>query len=87
MKHKSIAATILALGIMISNAGIVSAHNDNFTAKNTVAYNEFLNLSSSQVRTMNATDEGKSKLDQLVHMDMVKTMAHFIKQINRYVLF
>ena len=41
MKHKSIAATILALGIMISNAGIVSAHNDNFTAKNTVAYNEF----------------------------------------------
>ncbi len=33
MKHKSIAATILALGIMISNAGIVSAHNDNFTAK------------------------------------------------------
>lgn len=47
MKHKSIAATILALGIMISNAGIVSAHNDNFTAKNTVAYNEFLNLSSS----------------------------------------
>ena len=28
MKHKSIAATILALGIMISNAGIVSAHND-----------------------------------------------------------
>ena len=33
MKHKSIAATILALGIMISNAGIVSAHNDNFIAK------------------------------------------------------
>ena len=33
MKHKSIAATILALGFMISNAGIVSAHNDNFTAK------------------------------------------------------
>lgn len=87
MKHKSIATTILALGIMISNAGIVSAHNDNFTAKNTVAYNEFLNLSSSQVRTMNATDEGKSKLDQLAHMDMVKTMAHFIKQINRYALF
>lgn len=33
MEHKSITATILALGIMISNAGIVSAHNDNFTAK------------------------------------------------------
>ena len=28
MKHKSIATTILALGFMISNAGIVSAHND-----------------------------------------------------------
>lgn len=41
MKHKSIAATILALGFMISNARIVSAHNVNFTAKNTVAYNEF----------------------------------------------
>lgn len=33
MKHKSIATTILALGFMISNAGIVSAHNVNFTAK------------------------------------------------------
>ena len=57
MKHKSIAATILALGIMISNAGIVSAHNDNFTCKKYSAYNEFLNSSSSQVRTMNATEE------------------------------
>lgn len=33
MKHKSIATTIWALGFMISNAGIVSAHNDNFIAK------------------------------------------------------
>lgn len=33
MKHKSIATTILALGFMISNAGIVSAHNDNFITK------------------------------------------------------
>ena len=41
MKHKSIADTILALIFMISKAGIVSAHNVNFTAKNTVAYNEF----------------------------------------------
>ena len=77
MKHKSIAATILALGIMISNAGIVSAHNDNFTAKNTVAYNEFLNLSSSQVRTMNATEEGQSKLDQVANNEDINSIKYF----------
>ena len=82
MKHKSIAATILALGIMISNAGIVSAHNDNFTAKNTVAYNEFLNLSSSQVRTMNATDEGQSKLDQLANNEDINSIKYFSSKGN-----
>ena len=105
MKHKSIAATILALGIMISNAGIillliqqmlkekllgimisnagiVSAHNDNFTAKNTVAYNEFLNSSSSQVRTMNATEEGQSKLDQLVNNEDINSIKYFSSKGN-----
>ena len=41
MKHKSIATKILTLGFMISNAGIVSAHNVKNKEKNTVAYNEF----------------------------------------------
>ena len=82
MKHKSIAATILALGIMISNAGIVSAHNDNFTAKNTVAYNEFLNLSSSQVRTMNATEEGQSKLDQVANNEDINSIKYFSSKGN-----
>ena len=80
MKHKSIATTILALGFMISNAGIVSAHNDNFTAKNTVAYNEFLNSSSSQVRTMNATEEGQSKLDQLVNNEDINSIKYFTEK-------
>ena len=80
MKHKSIAATILALGIMISNAGIVSAHNDNFTAKNTVAYHEFLNLSSSQVRTMNATEEGQSKLDQVANNEDINSIKYFAQK-------
>lgn len=82
MKHKSIATTILALGFMISNAGIVSAHNVNFTAKNTVAYNEFLNLSSSQVRTMNATEEGQSKLDQLVNNEDINSIKYFSSKGN-----
>ena len=82
MKHKSIAATILALGIMISNAGIVSAYNDNFTAKNTVAYNEFLNLSSSQVRTMNATEEGQSKLDQVANNEDINSIKYFSSKGN-----
>ena len=77
MKHKSIATTILALGFMISNAGIVSALNVNFTAKNTVAYNEFLNSSSSKVRTMNATEEGQSKLDQLVNNEDINSIKYF----------
>ena len=45
--------------------------------KNTVAYNEFLNLSSSQVRTMNATEEGQSKLDQLVNNEDINSIKYF----------
>ena len=84
MKHKSIAATILALGIMISNAGIVSAHNDNFTAKNTVAYNEFLNLSSSQVRTMNATEEDVYKRQDNNNTALVDKIADDKNQYDTF---
>ena len=45
--------------------------------KNTVAYNEFLNSSSSQVRTMNATEEGQSKLDQLVNNEDINSIKYF----------
>lgn len=82
MKHKSITATILALGIIISNAGIVSAHNDNFTAKNIVAYNEFLDLSSSNVRTMHAVEEGQSKLDQIANNEDISSIKYFSSKGN-----
>ena len=42
-----------------------------------MAYNEFLNLSSSQVRTMNATEEGQSKLDQLVNNEDINSIKYF----------
>lgn len=48
--------------------------------KNTVAYNEFLNLSSSQVRTMNATEEGQSKLDQLVNNEDINSIKYFTEK-------
>ena len=50
--------------------------------KNTVAYNEFLNLSSSQVRTMNATEEGQSKLDQLVNNEDINSIKYFSSKGN-----
>lgn len=56
---------------------LFQAHNVNFTAKISVAYNEFLNLSSSQVRTMNATDEGQSKLDQLANNEDINSIKYF----------
>ena len=48
--------------------------------KNTVAYNEFLNSSSSQVRTMNATEEGQSKLDQLVNNEDINSIKYFTEK-------
>lgn len=48
--------------------------------KNTMAYNEFLNLSSSQVRTMNATEEGQSKLDQLVNNEDINLLSILLKR-------
>ena len=50
--------------------------------KNTVAYNEFLNSSSSQVRTMNATEEGQSKLDQLVNNEDINSIKYFSSKGN-----
>ena len=50
--------------------------------KNTMAYNEFLNLSSSQVRTMNATEEGQSKLDQLVNNEDINSIKYFSSKGN-----
>ena len=48
--------------------------------KNTVAYNEFLNSSSSRVRTMNATEEGQSKLDQLVNNEDINSIKYFTEK-------
>lgn len=47
-----------------------------------MAYNEFLNLSSSRVRTMNATEEGQSKLDQLVNNEDINSIKYFSSKGN-----
>lgn len=47
-----------------------------------MAYNEFLNLNSSQVRTMNATEEGQSKLDQVANNEDINSIKYFSSKGN-----
>lgn len=39
-------------------------------------------MSSSQVRTMNATEEGQSKLDQLVNNEDINSIKYFSSKGN-----